>query len=237
MSETAKNRLMFVIAVALAVIYLFPLYWMYITALKTGSAMFATPPSFWPAEPQWDVFKKVWEGRNVGRYLWNSLLIAIGAVTLITLLGTGEALVSTLEGKGAPSMVERTLIRPPSARIGPLTDEERRKLIRTSPVAGQYDEDIDRESAFEILTKKAEAAVQREAPAEPKTTGTIGGWTLPGFGTDDEAQPEVRQQKRSGYQRETVMEAAMKSAARSAATAIGAAIVRGILGSLSGRRR
>ena len=93
MSETAKNRLMFVIAVALAVIYLFPLYWMYITALKTGSAMFATPPSFWPAEPQWDVFKKVWEGRNVGRYLWNSLLIAIGAVTLITLLGTGCAYV------------------------------------------------------------------------------------------------------------------------------------------------
>jgi multiple sugar transport system permease protein len=93
MSETVKNRLMLVAAVTLAVIYLFPLYWMYITALKTGSAMFATPPSFWPAEPQWNVFSKVWEDRNVGRYLWNSLVIAVGAVTLITVLGTGCAYV------------------------------------------------------------------------------------------------------------------------------------------------
>jgi hypothetical protein len=115
-----------------------------------------------------------------------------------------------------------------------------------SPVRGLYDEDFDRESAFEILTKKAEAAAQAQQQAEqeeavpqaqPKTTGTIGGWTLPGFGTDDEARPEVKQQKRSGYQRETVVEAAMKSAARAAATAIGGAIVRGILGSLTGRRR
>jgi multiple sugar transport system permease protein len=93
MSDTAKNRLMLVVAVVLAIVYLFPLYWMYITALKTGSAMFATPPSFWPAEPQWNVFSKVWEDRNVGRYLWNSLVIAVGAVTLITVLGTGCAYV------------------------------------------------------------------------------------------------------------------------------------------------
>lgn len=93
MSETANNRLMLVVAVTLAIIYLFPLYWMYITALKTGSAMFATPPSFWPSEPQWNVFSKVWEDRNVGRYLWNSLVIAVGAVTLITVLGTGCAYV------------------------------------------------------------------------------------------------------------------------------------------------
>ena len=160
---------------------------------------------------------------------------------VITTLGTGEALVSTIEAKGAPSVVERTLIRPPSSRLGPVSDAERKQVMDVSPVGGLYDEDLARESAFEILTRKAEEAAQREAQAEqqaePKTTGTIGGWTLPGFGTDDEARPEVRQQKRSGYQRETVMEAAMKSAARSAATAIGAAIVRGILGSLTGRRR
>jgi uncharacterized protein len=110
-----------------------------------------------------------------------------------------------------------------------------------SPVRGLYDEDLDRESAFEMLTRKAESAAQRQAepaaPAEPRQPGTIGGWTLPGFGTEDETQPEVKQQKRSGYQRETVIEAAMKSAARSVATAVGAAIVRGILGSLGGRRR
>ena len=93
MSETSTNRLMLVIAIALAAVYLFPLYWMYITALKTGSAMFATPPQFWPTEPQWGVFGFVWEGRNVGRYMWNSLVIAIGAVTLITVLGTGCAYV------------------------------------------------------------------------------------------------------------------------------------------------
>ena len=93
MSETSVNRLMLVIAIVLAAVYLFPLYWMYITALKTGSAMFATPPQFWPTDPQWGVFGFVWEGRNVGRYMWNSLVIAIGAVTLITVLGTGCAYV------------------------------------------------------------------------------------------------------------------------------------------------
>ncbi|MCO5730959.1 helicase HerA-like C-terminal domain-containing protein [Rhizobium sp. SSA_523] len=83
---------------------------------------------------------------------------------VITQLGTGEALVSTLEGKGAPSMVERTLIRPPSARIGPLSDEERRQIIAESPVAGQYDKDLDRESAFEILTARAEKAAGAPVP-------------------------------------------------------------------------
>jgi len=158
--------------------------------------------------------------------------------TVITTLGTGEALVSTIEGKGAPSVVERTLIRPPSSRLGPLTDDERKAVIAVSPVAGLYDEDFDRESAYEILAKKAEAAAQAEAPEpeQPKTTGTIGGWTLPGFGTDDTPAPQQKEQKRSGYQRESVVEAAMKSAARAAATAVGAAIVRGILGSLRGRR-
>ena len=166
--------------------------------------------------------------------------------TVITTLGTGEALVSTIEAKGAPSIVQRTLIRPPSSRLGPITDAERKQVMDVSPVRGLYDEDFDRESAFEILTRKAENAAQRQAQADrqaqqeqaqPKTSGTIGGWTLPGFGTDDTPEPQVKQQKKTGYQRETVMEAAMKSAARSVATAVGAAIVRGILGSLGGRRR
>jgi DNA helicase HerA-like ATPase len=162
--------------------------------------------------------------------------------TVITTLGTGEALVSTIETKGAPSIVERTLIRPPSSRLGPITDAERKQVMSVSPVAGLYDVDVDRESAFEILTRKAEKAAQpapqpqAEPQQQPKTTGTIGGWTLPGFGTDDTPAPQQQQQKKSGYQRETVMEAAMKSAARSVATAVGAAIVRGILGSLRGRR-
>ncbi len=93
MSETARNRLMLAIAIVLAAIYLFPLYWMYITTVKTGSAMFATPPIFWPSDPQWAAFPYVWESRNMARYLWNSLIIAFGAVTLITVLGTGCAYV------------------------------------------------------------------------------------------------------------------------------------------------
>ncbi|MBS1183233.1 MAG: transporter rane spanning protein (sugar), partial [Proteobacteria bacterium] len=56
MSETTRNRLLLVFALLLAAVYLFPLYWMYITALKTGSEMFATPPSFWPDDPQWSIF-------------------------------------------------------------------------------------------------------------------------------------------------------------------------------------
>jgi multiple sugar transport system permease protein len=84
---------MLVIAIIMAAIYLFPLYWMYITALKSGSEMFATPPSFWPSEPQWGTYTFVWESRGMGRYLWNSLIIAFGSVTLITVLGVGCAYV------------------------------------------------------------------------------------------------------------------------------------------------
>src|SRR6478609_7377566 len=93
MSDTNRNRLMLFIAIVLAAIYLFPLYWMYITALKTGSEMFATPPSFWPSTAQWNTFVYVWESRNMGRYLWNSTLIAFGSVALIAVLGTGCAYV------------------------------------------------------------------------------------------------------------------------------------------------
>ncbi|MBB4229812.1 MULTISPECIES: carbohydrate ABC transporter permease [Rhizobium] len=93
MSDTNRNRLMFAIAIAMAAIYLFPLYWMYITALKSGSEMFATPPSFWPSSPQWSTYAYVWESRNMGRYLWNSLVIALGSVALITILGVGCAYV------------------------------------------------------------------------------------------------------------------------------------------------
>jgi uncharacterized protein len=167
---------------------------------------------------------------------------------VITTLGTGEALVSTLEAKGAPSIVARTLIRPPSARIGPLTDAERGAILAASPVAGLYDEDFDRESAFEILMARAGrsarsvkandpvrsgSASEEETP--PKTDSAAGRWKLPGFGTEDEDTDVARRDppaRRGGYQRETVIEAAMKSAARSVASQVGRALVRGILGSL-----
>ncbi|MBR2687920.1 MAG: DUF853 domain-containing protein [Aquamicrobium sp.] len=144
----------------------------------------------------------------------------------ITQLGTGEALVSTLEEKGAPSMVQRTLIRPPSSRLGPITTDERRRLIAESPVAGQYDETVDRESAFEILQKKAAEA---QAPQESGS-----GWTLPDFGGGSR-QPSGQSRAPRPSNRQTVTEAAIKSVVRSVGSSLGRAIVRGILGSLSRR--
>ncbi|WHO77049.1 carbohydrate ABC transporter permease [Rhizobium sp. BT03] len=93
MTTTNRDRLMLAISIVMAAIYLFPLYWMYITALKSGSEMFATPPSFWPAAPQWGTYTYVWESRDMGRYLWNSLVIALGSMALITVLGVGCAYV------------------------------------------------------------------------------------------------------------------------------------------------
>ena len=93
MSERTHDRLMLAIAILMAGIYLFPLYWMYVTALKSGSEMFATPPSFWPSSPRWDTFASVWESRQMSRFLWNSLVIAIGATALIAVLGVGCAYV------------------------------------------------------------------------------------------------------------------------------------------------
>src|SRR6476619_7640888 len=81
-------------------------------------------------------------------------------------LGTGEALVSTLDEKGQPSMVQRTLVRPPNSRVGPITDAELKAVMRASPVAGVYDETVDRESASEILQKRT--AEQGSAAAEQK---------------------------------------------------------------------
>ena len=83
----------------------------------------------------------------------------------------GEALVSTLENKGEPSMVQRTLIRPPEGRIGPVSADERRSVIEYSPVFGKYEDTVDRESAHEMLTKRTEAAAQEAGAAEGG-----GGW-------------------------------------------------------------
>ncbi|OJU50992.1 MAG: ATP-binding protein [Mesorhizobium sp. 61-13] len=155
--------------------------------------------------------------------------------TTITQLGTGEALVSTLEAKGVPSMVQRTLIRPPASRLGPITPDERRKLIAESPVAGQYDEAVDRESAFEILQKKAKDA---QAAQEQSTQSGGSRWTLPDFGGSDNNTSAERGTTRRApapraSNRQTVAEAAIKSVVRSVGSSVGRAIVRGILGSLS----
>ncbi|MCK0209065.1 DUF853 domain-containing protein [Starkeya koreensis] len=95
---------------------------------------------------------------------------ALNTAQVITELGKGEALVSMLEGNGTPSMVERTLIAPPAGRVGPITPELRKVAIAQSPVRNVYDQTLDRESAYEILTKRAEEAAPPEAPPTPANT-------------------------------------------------------------------
>ncbi len=128
-------------------------------------------------------------------------------------LKVGEALVSVLHGGGEPSMVQRTLIRPPSARIGPVTAEERKATIEASPIYGKYEETVDRESAYELLQKRAGAAAA-EAESQENSWGNI----LMGGGTG----------RRQGYG-----ETFTKSIMRSVASSIGNAIVKAVLG---GRR-
>ncbi len=153
---------------------------------------------------------------------------ALDEAAAITELGVGEALVSFLDAKGRPCVVERAFIVPPQGQIGPITDAQRRRLIQTSLVAGVYDTAVDRESAYEILKARAEAAAQAAAAAEQakqqaKATpsGGILGDILGG----------------RGGRREGAVEAMAKSAARSIGSQIGRAITRGVLGSIFGGKR
>jgi DNA helicase HerA-like ATPase len=127
----------------------------------------------------------------------------------ITELAKGEALVSVLDAKGVPTMVERTMIRPPSSRMGPLSAEERRAIIADSPVRGVYDQPKDRESAYEILARRA-ATAEREATAK----------TAP-------APKSARVSTR-----ETATDRFVKNLAGTAGRQLGNMIIRGILGSL-----
>ena len=141
----------------------------------------------------------------------------------ITQLGVGEALVSTLHDKGEPSIVERTLICPPSSRIGPATAEERQTIMTRSPVGGRYDQPVDRESAYEVLRQRAErvaadaAAAQEAARASEETAAADGG------------------ARSGGRQRQSPLEAMVTSAARSIGSQIGRQLLRGVLGSLTRR--
>ena len=103
----------------------------------------------------------------------------LNTAKVIMELGKGEALVSFLEGNGTPSEVERAMVRPPAARIGPITPEERKAVMNKSPVKGKYDKTEDRESAFEMLQKRLPGAAPGEG-AQPTPAGPqdqpAGGW-------------------------------------------------------------
>ena len=167
----------------------------------------------------------------------------------ITQLGVGEALVSTLEAKGIPSVVERTFIRPPSSRLGPITPQERADVMAQSPVGLLYDKEVDRESAYEILAQRAnEKAIAAEKAAEEEArlkeqeanSRKEGDFTVPRVGRrsnrddyyDDEPRSRSRTTRSRRSNRQTVTEAAVKSLTRTVASSLGRAIVRGVLGSL-----
>lgn len=139
----------------------------------------------------------------------------------ITQLGVGEALVSTLDAKGAPSMVQWTKIRPPASRMGPLTDTERRAVIADSPVKGIYDTEIDRESAHEILQKRAEQKLADEQKAEEEAERE----------KERESKSRSTTRKRSS-RRQGIGETMVKSVVRTIGSRLGREIVRGILGGL-----
>ena len=140
----------------------------------------------------------------------------------IQALGVGEALVSLLDEKGAPGVVQQTLIRPPASRLGPATAPERTALMAQSPVRGLYDETRDRDSAHERLQARAEsqaaAAPPVKAPPEPRQPAQ---------------SPRGRARSSSGGQ--SLGEAFTKSVLRTVGSQIGREIVRGMLGGL--RRR
>ncbi|MGA7526885.1 MAG: helicase HerA-like domain-containing protein [Pseudolabrys sp.] len=169
---------------------------------------------------------------------------------VITELGKGEALVSFLEGNGVPSVVERTMIRPPSARIGPVTPAERKAVIDKSPIKGKYDTAVDSESAYEILQKRMHNTAATPAPGQQGQAeqggsggllGQIGGVIGTIFGTNvprgarlSTGQRMTREVTRSVSNRVAGQIAADlgKSIGGSMGGTIGRAIVRGTLGGI-----
>lgn len=148
------------------------------------------------------------------------------ASQVITELGVGEALVSFLDEKGRPQVVERAFVVPPGSQIGPISEGERTAIVHSSSIYGHYEQAVDRESAYEALRRRTEETAAR--PAEPSAAGNPVSDIL--FGKTG---------PRGGRQTQGVLEAMTKSAARSIGSGLGRQVLRGILGAIlgSGRRR
>ncbi len=166
----------------------------------------------------------------------------LNTATAITELGVGEALVSFLDEKGRPNIVERAYILMPGSQIGPIADDERKAFIASSVVAGVYEKAVDRESAYEKLKGRAApqagnapAGAPSTVPTEPETSGGGGGLgdllkdAAGGFFGNSGG-------KGSSSRRESPVEAMVKSAARSIGSQVGREIIRGVLGSLLKKR-
>jgi len=155
---------------------------------------------------------------------------ALEVARTISQLGTGEALVSTLQDKGVPMPVEKTLIAPPRCRMGAITEAERLQVRNTSPVGHKYDERVDRESASEMLAARADTATQQNKAPPARSRA------------QDEAQDSgfgqaVKDAVFGTKRRQGMVETMAKQTARTVGSRIGQQIVRGLLGSIFGGSR
>ena len=159
------------------------------------------------------------------------------AQTAITELGVGEALVSFLDEKGSPSVVERGFVLPPASRIGPLAADERTRLIRESVLYGHYEETVDRESAYEKLKSGAGVATAGTGAAGPtKNEEAADGGLFGSLGSMLGGVLLGTTGPRGG-RHPGMLETAAKSAARTVGSQVGREILRGVLGSILGGRR
>ena len=154
----------------------------------------------------------------------------------ITELGVGEALVSFLDEKGTPSVVERALILPPSSRIGPMTADERGSAIKSSVLFGHYEQTIDRDSAYEKLTNAHGGAPAAAGQAPQAAPANSDGGMFGGLG-DAIGGILAGSTGPRGAHNAGVLETAAKSAARAIGSQVGREIIRGVLGSILGGRR
>ncbi|MEO5765455.1 MAG: helicase HerA-like domain-containing protein [Casimicrobiaceae bacterium] len=142
-------------------------------------------------------------------------------------LGVGEALISFLDDKGRPNVVERAYVLPPASRIGPITPDERKAILAVSPVAGVYEKTVDRESAYEKLKGRATTAADTAAAGGAPSGGSL--W--------DSVKGSLGGLMTGSGRKDSLVESIAKSAARTVGSTVGREIVRGVLGSLLGKRR
>jgi DNA helicase HerA-like ATPase len=147
-------------------------------------------------------------------------------------LGTGEALVSTLQKKGMPSMVEQTLIRPPSSQLGPITKAERDAILKNSHVSGIYEAAVDRESAFEILTKRSDEAAKEAARVEEQEDKLETEEKSRKLARRYDGRSSGKTTRKRSSRGDSVGTAFAKSFARQLGSKAGQTLIRGVLGSL-----
>jgi len=147
-------------------------------------------------------------------------------------LGVGEALVSFLDEKGQPGVVERAFIIPPKSQIGPIPADVRQRILRQSVLYGHYERQVDRDSAYELLKKRAVQKAEEARVPQPD-------FTVPVPEPERRARPSFPEApgRPPGRQRDTLFEAMAKSAARSVGSQVGRQILRNILGGILGGRR